>query len=429
MLKIPTYLILILLFAGFNPASNKSTKPKAAFTYQPAKPNPIFLFLSDIHLDATTDTTAYGVDTGLDLWNLFLAKADEVLSALNAPQFIVYTGDLPAHYAPINGSMYIPVDQRATHNGNLTAILTSLRNMANKHNKPLFYLPGNNDGLAGDYYSFTDSAGQTPLSLVPDAKNPYPALNINRAGKKAPCLVSNPHPTMGYYSAYPIPGLRLIALNTVMNSKKFVVNDGSNIDADRKQQMKWLATQLAAAKENGEKVYLAMHVPPGMDAFSSKPMWDTHKGKAKDLNEFLGLVAKYQSTITGILTGHTHMEEVRRLYDSTGQNILEVSVGCPGVTPQHGNNPGFKTVEYNAANKELMDFTTYYTLPTATGTWGTNTYTFSSAYQNIPNTSIYQRLKSLTLTQVYNYMNPVYNVMHGPGGTVIQGGIEVKWGK
>ncbi len=390
------------------------------------KPNPSFLFLSDIHLDATTDTTNYGSDTGLDLWKLFLAKADSILAGPNAPQFIVYTGDLPAHY-PWSGSAFIPVDQRATHNGNLITILTGLRNMANKHQKPLFYLPGNNDGLAGDYYSFTDSARQTPFSLVPDAQNPYPALNINRMGKKAPCMVSNPNPSMGYYSANPIPGLRLIALNTVMNSKKFVVNDGSSITNDRSQQMKWLAAQLATAKARNEKVWLAMHIPPGMDAYSNKPMWATDSiGRNPWLNEFLALTTRYQTTIAGILYGHTHMDEVRRLYNSAGTQITEVAISCPGVTPQHDNNPGFKTVDYDANTKELMDFTTYYTLPISSNYWGTATYTFSSAYQNKPNTSIYQRLKSLTLSQVNGYMSKLFTVMAKPAGYNIEGGIEVR---
>jgi sphingomyelin phosphodiesterase acid-like 3 len=429
MLKTSSALLFILLWAGYQPASHKSSAPIATYDYQPAKSNPSFLFLSDIHLNATTDTTAYGSDTGMELWKLFLAKADSILSGPNAPKFIVYTGDLPAHYS-WSGSAYIPVGQRATHNGNLTAILTGLRKLANKHNKPLFYLPGNNDGLAGDYYSFTDSAGQTAFSLVPDKKNPYPALNINRISKKAPCIVSNPHPTMGYYSARPIPGLRLIALNTVMYNHDFAVNDGSNMANDRNQQLKWLAAQLAAAKANGEKVWLAMHVPPGTDAYSGNAMWTVDSmGKNKWLNQFLALTTRYQATIAGILYGHTHMDEVRRLYDSTGTNITEVAISCPGVTPQHYNNPGFKTVNYDAANKELMDFTTHYTLPSSTGYWGTASYSFNSAYQNTPNTSIYQRLKSLTLTEVYNYMNPVYNTMNGPGGANIERGIEVNWGQ
>lgn len=426
--KTPAYLLLIIMLTGIGlyPGRQYQTAPTAA-AYQPAKPNPTFLFLSDIHLDATRNNTAYGIDTGLDLWNFFLAKTDSILSGPNAPNFIVYTGDLPAHYSPINGSMYIPVGQRGTHNGNLTAILTGLRNMASKHNKPLFYLPGNNDGLAGDYYSFTDSAGQTPLSLVPDPSNPYPALNSNHNGKKAPCIVSNPHPNMGYYSAYPIPGLRLIALNTVINSHKFVVNDGSDPTKDRDQQMAWLTAQLADAKAKGEKVYLAMHVPPGMDAYAGKPMWAKHKGKAKWLNQFLGLVAQYQSTIAGVLYGHTHMDEVRRLYDAKG-NMTEAALCCPGVTPQHNNNAGFKTVEYDASSKELMDFTTYYTVPTTTDYWGTASYRFSSIYQAKPSTSFCQRLKSLSLNQVYNYMQQAYYVK-APFAvdSVVKTGIEVKW--
>jgi sphingomyelin phosphodiesterase acid-like 3 len=143
-----------------------------------------FLFLSDIHLDTYATTTDYGADTGMDLWALFLRKADSVMAGPDAPRFIVYTGDLPSH---LNPCCYLPPGQRSSHNNNIDTILTGLRRLADKYNKPLFYMPGNNDGLAGDYASFADEELQTPFSLVPDKADPYPALNILPGTAKAPC--------------------------------------------------------------------------------------------------------------------------------------------------------------------------------------------------------------------------------------------------
>jgi 3',5'-cyclic AMP phosphodiesterase CpdA len=364
----------------------------------------------------------------MDLWANFLHKADSILGSDHAPKFVVYTGDLPAHYH-CNTSCYLPPDERATHNQNLTIILTGLRNLASKHNTPFFYLPGNNDGLAGDYYSFADSLQQTPFTLVPDSTNPYPALNILHGTNKAPCMVSNPHPSMGYYSARPVKGLRLISLNTVIYVSNFQPVDGTNQLTDGNTQMAWLADQLADAKAKNEKVYIAMHVPPGMNAYSNNSMWVKLPGqKVSWLNTFLSLSTKYQATIAGILYGHTHMDELRRLYDPTGKRITEVAISCPGVTPQHNNNPGFKTVTYDAISKELMDFTTYYTTPGSLS-WGSNSYTFSSTFGSKPGKTIYQQLSSMTLTNVSNSMNNIFSVKNGPETYNIQTGIEVKWGQ
>jgi sphingomyelin phosphodiesterase acid-like 3 len=384
-----------------------------------------FLFLSDIHLNTYADTTTYGYDTGMELWARFLQKADSILGSSNSPQFIIYTGDLPAHYS-CTPSCYLDSSNRTTHNQNLSVILSGLRNLANKYHKALFYMPGNNDGIAGDYYSFADEAQQTPFSLVPENKNPYPALNIHKDTSKTPCIVSMPNPTMGYYSARPIKGLRLICLNTVMYDKDFTTVDGTNKDVDRQTEMTWLSGQLAEATAMNEKIYIAMHIPPGTDAYSGKDMWDDHSTNWK--NMFLSLTTQYSANITGIFYGHTHMDELRRLYDSTNTHITEVAISCPGVTPQHSNNPGFKTVSYNRSSKEVMDFTTYYTTPGGIG-WGSNTYNFNTTFNNTTAASIYQCISGMSLTNVNAGMTTIFTVKNGPPGYNIQQGIEVMWGK
>lgn len=401
------------------PDAQKNNKPAA-------KEDPRFLFLSDIHLNTTSNTTAYGSDTGMELWANFLNKADSVLRSDNPPRFVVYTGDLPAHYS-CSPSCYLPPEKRATHNQNLKVILTGLRNLADKYNIPLFYMPGNNDGLAGDYYSFADEQQQTPFSLVPDTKNPYPALNILPGSAKAPCLVSNPHPTMGYYSARPVEGLRLISMNTIIYNSGFQAVDGTNQQTDGDAQMLWLASQLAEARAQNEKVYIAMHIPPGTDAYSGNSMWVKLPGQITSwLNIFLSLTTIYENTISGILYGHTHMDELRRLYDSTGTRITEVAISCPGVTPQHYNNPGFKTVTYDAASKELMDFTTHYTTPTATS-WGNSSYSFRSTFSGKPGVSLFQQLSNMPLTDITHTLNNIFTVKNGLPTYNIQTGIEVKW--
>ncbi|HTF04021.1 MAG TPA: metallophosphoesterase [Bacteroidia bacterium] len=420
LLLIPATCFLLQNSACSNPASRTGETETDSLKNK----NRTFLFLSDIHLNTFDTVTEYGEDTGLQLWKNFLAKTDSVLASPVSPDFIVYTGDLPAHYSCESGC-YLPPDQRATHNANIKAILDGLRSLADKYNKPLFYLPGNNDGLAGDYYSFADEKQQTPFSLVAEDENPFPALNI-LPGDTAPCMIANPHPTMGYYSASPVKGLRLIALNTVIFSENFVAVDSTTPDSDRTEEMMWLAQQLKEASNKGEKVYIAMHIPPGLDAYSGKSMWvDSSFTNGTLLYNFLAMTNQYQETIAGILYGHTHMDEVRRLYDPTGTKITEVAISCPGVTPQHSNNPGFKIVEYNAESMELLDFTTLYTTPQSEY-WGNASYTFGSAYGCNDTCNIFQTLSMLSLAKVSAAMSTTFMVKNGMAGYNITQGIEVK---
>ena len=396
--------------------------------------NPKFLFFSDIHLNTASDSTAYGLDTGMGLWTIFLAKVDSILGSGNAPEFAVYTGDLPAHYSCSEGC-YLPPNERQNHNKDLATILTGLRDLFTKHHIPFFYVPGNNDALAGDYYSFADENQLTPLSLVSESVNPYPALNINLSGNIAPCMVSNTHPNMGYYSAKPVEGLRIIGLNTVIYSKKFLTVDSTNQTDDGNEEMNWLAAELNDAEVKGDKVYIAMHIPPGTDAYKhnktpdKSSMWVRLPNQPVSWeNRFLALVSHHQTAIAGIFYGHTHMDELRRLYDSTGRHITAVAISSPGVTPQHNNNPGFKLVEYDKQSKAVLDFTTYYTHPTAT-TWGNNSYSFNRVFSFPAGNSLYNNVCSASLTYIDRCMNRIYTVMNGVVNYDINSGIEVKYGQ
>jgi sphingomyelin phosphodiesterase acid-like 3 len=400
--------------------------PATAATVKPAARHPSFLFLSDVHLDSEADSTQYGGDTGKGLWAAFLAKVSSILGGPDSPGFIVYTGDLPAHYSCSDG-YYLPPDKRQEHEANLKAILSGLHKMAEQYHKPIFYLPGNNDALAGDYYSFADEKQNTPLGLVASTPYFFPDSPGVTGTLQPPCIVSDPFPKLGFYAASPVKGLRLIAMNTVIYNWQFKTVDGTQQLADGNAQMTFLANQLADAEAKREKVYIAMHIPPGVDAHSGNDMWvNLSSGKNSWLNNFLNLTDRYQSTIAGILYGHTHMDELRRLYDSTGTHITEVAISCPGVTPQHNNNPGFKTVQYDPISMELIDFTTYYTYPNRVQ-WGDSTYTFSGIYGG--GASIFTRVSTLPFASVVQFVGETFKVKNGSPGSGYVRGIEVKQGR
>ncbi|MBT8233553.1 MAG: hypothetical protein HKO66_11500 [Saprospiraceae bacterium] len=428
-------IFLCLLVLSCN---NKKTNETELEAIETVISDPVFVHLSDVHLNSFADTCTYGQDTGQDLWSITKNKLTSVLSTEPIPKFVVYTGDLPAHYSCQDHVCFLKPNspERATHVQNLKVILDDMRSLVEDNNIPFFYMPGNNDAIGGDYYSFADAKGNTPLSLVDTTgvTDLYPALNTAANCGSPPCIQSSPHPTMGYYSVQAITGLRIIAMNSIILGRKYHSLDGvSQVDAGN-AQMTWIGNELEAAKLVGDKVFLTMHIPPGEDAYGvthgdQTNMWAHLPNPGPEWqDQFLTLCEKYQSTITGILYGHTHMDELRRFYTADGNSISEVAISAPGITPQHYNNPGFKIVSFDATSFELTDFTTQYSTPQAE-TWGNKSYQFSEIFGCGEDATIYDCLSSRSLTEVADSMDIIYTVMNGDTTYNPKSGIDVRFGQ
>ncbi len=322
---------------------------------------PTYLHLSDVHLD----TSGASDDTDLALWKITREELESILTGPAAPRFVLYTGDLPGHYgeAPDSRDGGLVPSQVPAHDENVRKVLADLHGLVAGTGIPLLYAPGNNDSLAGDYFSFADVERKTPFELVPG--DGYPALNASQPCGEAPCMVSNPRPDLGFYSARPVAGLRVVALNTIILGETYHPADGLTQAAAGDAELDWLEGQLGDAARSGEKVLLAMHIPPGVDAYAvsenekkgnqDKPtsMWTRQPEGASGaadreawLDRFLDLVAAHTGAVVGVAYGHTHEDELRRLHDPSGK-VVEIAVSAPGITTNHGNNPGFKLVSYD----------------------------------------------------------------------------------
>lgn len=393
---------------------------------------PYFLFLSDVHLAAAqTYTDSTGEDTGTDLWDTVQRKIDSILSSPNPPAFIIYTGDLPEH-----GGSYDPTQR----NKNIDQVLTDLHQMSFVKNIPLFYSPGNNDALGGDYCLFSDSANKEPFSLV-NGYSPYPyqAFNVSKTPvAKGAYMISDANMPAGYYSARVSDKLRIISLNTVIWSSSLNGNcptDSALQLQEGDKQMKWLEGQLADASFAGDKVYLSMHVPPGADAFSSRHnpaspvmMWGTPNDKSGWNNQFLQKISTYKNTVAGVFFGHTHMDEFRLLFDPVSDTINQVAISCPGISPLFGNHPGFKLVQFDAQSKLPTDFITYYT--TVEPIVWQQPYWFSQYAPAKAGTTILNRLKNMKPAERNQLLNTTYTVMNGvPKNQYDTIGINVKRAK
>ncbi len=327
--------------------------------------SPTFLAVSDVHLNKDVTSIHYNQDTGTNLWDKTLTQMEGIIKE-DMPEFIIYLGDLPCH------TPQCPVDH---HADNIRIVLTGLHTVTTSI--PLLYVPGNNDSLGGDYDSFT-SDNKTPFAT--DKNGGWPMVHSKGSCSstlKSQCIIEQKE-EFGYYSAYPTSNtFRVIVLNTIIFGNDYHSEDGvSQLDAAT-GQFSWFVNQLDSLAP-GEKLLIAMHIPPGKD-FRGNDLWlqsleVTYKGNSLAVQDaFLDAVTDYKEVITGILTSHTHMDEIRQLKDSS--NTVEVAISIPGISPNHGNNPGMKLFSYDSSTYELMDFTTYYTTVPADKANSWQTYT------------------------------------------------------
>ena len=351
---------LIALLAASSPlaAAGQVADPTGPLPPAPAvavpATTPSFLAMSDIHYVGTSGEKCEqaGYETDTALWDAAQAEAKRVIQA-ERPAFAIYLGDLPSH-----------CDNRP--DSQFTAALDGLANIAGAGTK-VIYVPGNNDSLAGDYDAFT-AGGRTPLNTSA-AWNGSPVLNAAPGD-----MIDASNLAKGYYAVYAVqatagaPALRVIALNTTI----FTYNYGRNVatyQADANGQLEWLDAQLKDARAKHEKVIVAMHVPPGTDGYGGHDgdkivtMWNSgliYTGTDPDLPRkawveqvFLQLVARYRGEIVGLLSSHTHFNEIRRLRDCSRKLPLlgaftALDVAIPSVTTDHTNNPSIKLFSYDA---------------------------------------------------------------------------------
>lgn len=316
----------------------------SSFSFADADNHYRFLVLTDMHVDHSREKTTDGQDTGLALWRTALTKADE-LEKQQHINFILVLGDLPSH------SLLLP-----NRLADLRLTLTGLNAHAQNNHLPLYIVPGNNDSLEGNYHSFSNQQGENPFSLDP---NVQPIIDCKHAKKNQACMLDNSQAKLfGYYSAYPLgneDSLELIVLNTVIFTRyDYVSNDNIPQAEAINTELDWLEKTLMDAKAHHKAVILAMHIPPGFDAYSDKPMWTMKEDVFK---RFMILLNQYHAQIHLILSAHTHMDEIRRIYDKNNHCFL-LDVASPSISPVHHNQPSEKVFEIND-HGDLINTVTY----------------------------------------------------------------------
>jgi len=294
------------------------------------------LVLSDTHLNPSTTslTSFYDSDTGsADLWPSTQAELSHLIQE-KKPRFVMLLGDLPAHH--ISSDNMKLADQQ---------VFSMMDTVVASAGVPWFFVPGNNDSLEGDYYSFTklDAKTGAKTNFVTEVAGGLPGEGFSSTcnGATGACVIDQgvyqdtPY-FFGAYSAYPSADrkLRLIVLNTMLwLQERYVSDDGVSQDKAGFWELQWFSKQLNEANEAGEKVIIAMHIPSGLDSYKGSAYWQEAFQKSWQV-----LVSQYENTIALVVNGHTHMNALRKLWPAATENLYALTV--PGVTPLHGNNPG-----------------------------------------------------------------------------------------
>jgi Calcineurin-like phosphoesterase len=292
-----------------------------------------FLAISDIHY-GSQNTPGEGHDTDDHLLQLAMNKFTQLAAKVD---FILNLGDIPTH-----GSY--PAEEKEIYE---SIVFQSLY-QANETAKPMFYIPGNNDSLLGNYQAFSHN-GRSPLNLAKDWN-----------GACAHCenlIINNEHMyDGGYYSSYVMPHNKQVIL-IALNSTQFMDLSSHHTQYPKQQedaltQLHWFAEQLA--HHHAKQLLIAMHEPPGAD-YLGNPFW-----QRQYLEQFLTLLKSNHSHYQEItlLTSHSHMDEIRKISLNKRHNIYAFST--PSISRNHFNNPALKIFTL-AKNFSLKDFTTYYT--------------------------------------------------------------------
>jgi sphingomyelin phosphodiesterase acid-like 3 len=316
---------------------------------------------------------SYGQDTN---YPLFLSSLDQLhsLTISQHPKFIVYLGDFLGHnyvqefklYAnPTAGNYQDFVEKSIAY---LAQHIRQAAVVSNQDKTPVYFILGNNDSEKGDYIV-------TPHSIF--LRTIANSFEITQANFYED----------GYYSISPNQHQRFLFLNTTIFSPLVKASQNSSPYDEAQQELTWFNTQLKIAQLNHQKVFIFMHIPPGIDAFLTQKtnnplaLITISTWKQYITLDFLKMIDHYNASeqnITGIFAAHTHEDEFRMI---NHQHLPVASIHMiPSISPAHMNNPGITVYDYNASTFQLMNYSVYYlNLSVEEKKWQLE-YNFDTAY-------------------------------------------------
>ena len=325
---------------------------------------------------------------GADASNSLFQSSLGAMKALAAhARFVTLSGDLIAHNFPCRFAAVVPGKSQSEYAAfvekTIAYVMVEIRKAV--PDAPVYASLGNNDSGCGDYRmdaksDFLAAASGTMLGGLPPSEEKDRALADFAAG--------------GYYSvtmAAPMQRTRLIVLNDLFMSTKYMTCEGKADPEAAADEIDWLKKELAEARQQKQKVWVMGHIPPGVDIYAmAQKMMDVCGGGREDMflrsGKMADVLIANADEIRLAIFAHTHMDEMRLLRPDnstkrlTPKEMIALKM-VPSITPVHGNAPAFTVGVVNPATGTLADFTVY-NASNATGTDATwsKEYAYSQAY-------------------------------------------------
>lgn len=293
----------------------------------------------DYDYDPDLDFTygKYGCDAPAALvqWTL-----DAMYEVNPQPDFILLLGDLSAH-CQINIDSTMDSVQQATQ-----LISNTFGNVT------VLPVVGNNDVFPHN---------QLPLGPTEIMSNYAELWNHWLEPVATPGYEEN-FTLAGFYSASPVPGIRVISLNTLFYGVEWCPDNttlcspdeiaSAQREDDPMGQFQWLESELVAAGEAGERVLIQSHVGPGRSR-GFDDLWIERYQLA-----FIRIVASHNALIEGIFFSHVHRDEFILLLDRMSSEMTNLATMfiTSSVSPKSDNNPSFRLFTYDRDDRHLIDY-------------------------------------------------------------------------
>ena len=361
-------------------------------TFANASSTDNFLVITDIHLNLNSQhrmelypkSSTHKNDLDRQTFQKLLKATQSSIqkNLISKPNFILILGDINAH---------------RTTNKTRVANEAYVFNKLNQEfaNTPIIYVTGNNDSPQRNYGRFTWHK-QSPYTIATTKanwKNGF--LNTGKLCKSSqeyPCITSQDSRN-GYFSTLIMPKLLLIGLNSTL----FAVENKFIHSA--KDELNWLDQQLQTAKDNNEQVIIAMHIPPGYNIYDNSIFW-----RKKALQRFNNIIANSQNVIIGMLSSHTHNDELK-IYTNKQSKIGIYATAS--LSTSHCNAPSVKSFYLAKTNKRwhINNFITYKFNLTNEQLTLQKLYDFKTEYCPKDTKDINLCLNNLELKKLQKFMN------------------------
>jgi sphingomyelin phosphodiesterase acid-like 3 len=284
-------------------------------------------------------------------WSLFSALVAGLQNVQPKPKLMLLTGDILAHKFRAQFEAAAGTKDAAAFRAFVkkTVQFVTLELEKAASGVPVVYTLGNNDGECGDY------ALEPNGPFLQDTLGSVETLAHADPGALAKWLDLGSYVTPNPVAAHHL----IIALNTNFWSRRYANACAGKTDGSDPGEavLAWLTNQLKDARQQGDKVWLIYHIPPGVDGHSSAhakqavTFW-----KQTYADGFYKLLDQYRNTIELNLAGHTHLDDMRLVVTDHAATLVLIN---PGVSPNVGQNPAFRVISLDS-HARPQDIFTYY---------------------------------------------------------------------